>query len=297
MSIGAYLFAAERGLPAVYLNNREPDRILWMDGSRSERCGHRPGIAEFLAGYGYASHKPEAKVAEAEGRAARWWGCARVLAAHALPEDLLRFGSEAESASAREKGVGPARLDLNPNALRSEPVRSTLAEGFGLGGLDDSPHGRLDRHAVRFLLGGWLECFLWGLLTRHAAELGLWDVRLGIEPAHRESPDSKNEIDVAFMYRYGLWLVECKSGDQAHDPAADVLYKIEAIGRQFRALRVRTVLATTSANLLDRRTGSLRRSIQDRADLYGLRILGLDQIRRLADDWASADALRSALDL
>ena len=38
---------------------------------------------------------------------------------------------------------------------------------------------------------------------------------------------------------------------QEHDPGSDILYKVEAVTRQFRALRVKSYLATTGANVLD----------------------------------------------
>jgi hypothetical protein len=59
-----------------------------------------------------------------------------------------------------------------------------------------------------------------------------------------------------------------------------VLYKVEAVVRQFRALHVRSYLATTSANLF--KDGRLKESIRNRSEIYDCRILAAEGIRSLA---------------
>ena len=72
MSIETYQFFTALGGTLVYINQSEPDRIQWMDGSKVETCGHRLSIAEFHAGYGFSSRKPPVEVAEGEARASSW---------------------------------------------------------------------------------------------------------------------------------------------------------------------------------------------------------------------------------
>jgi len=280
MSIETYQIFTALGGTLVYINLSEPDRIQWMDGSKVETCGHRLSIAEFLAGYGFSSRKPPAEVAEGEARASSWWDLARALAAEASPGELLVFESDKQRQKARDKG-----LTLEPGHLRSPivdspAIRSRLAEAFGMAESSGGLAGKLDKYQVNFLLGQWLEVFVWGLLERNQGALGIWDVRLGLEPA---SPDGKvaNDFDVAFMRRYALWVVECKTGAQEHDPQFDIQYKVEAIARQFRALRVQTVLATTSDNVLDE-NGKVKESHRNRAEAYGCKIVTRDQVRQLA---------------
>src|SRR5207253_936001 len=107
----------------VYINIRQPDVILWMDGARTEVCHHRPTIAEFLAGYGFESRKPPEKVAEAEGRARQWSGLARELAAHALPDDLIQFRDDAEREKARKRGIALEDRHLSPAWRQIDPIR------------------------------------------------------------------------------------------------------------------------------------------------------------------------------
>jgi len=60
--------------------------------------------------------------------------------------------------------------------------------------------GKLDKYQVNFLLGQWLEVFVWGLLERNQEALGIWDVvgqRAGQERQGQGKPPQSCR---------GLWL-------------------------------------------------------------------------------------------
>jgi hypothetical protein len=132
MSIAAYQFFSALNATPVSISGREPNLIHWLDNSHSETCTHRPGIAGFLAGHGLESHKPPPKVAEAESRARGWWDLARVLAAHALAEDLIVFGEgegvASERKRARDRGMSLEERHLHPAWMANKVrQRSTTA--------------------------------------------------------------------------------------------------------------------------------------------------------------------------
>jgi hypothetical protein len=291
MSIAAYQFFSVLNATPVYISSREPNLIHWLDDSSTATCSHRPSIAEFLAGYGFESQKPPAKVAESESRARGWWDLARVLAAHALADDLIVFGEGEDAPSerkrARDRGMNLEERHLHPAWMAIEPVRHALEQHFGV-------PAKLDKYQARFLTGEWLEVFLWGTLDRYQEPLGLWDVRLGLEPA-RFGDTSGNEFDVSFMRNYGLWMIECKTGGQEHDVGGEIFYKVEAVVRQFRALHVRTVLATTSDFLLDTKTGQIKKSLRTRAQIYRCAIADRDQIHELARSETPVETLEKLL--
>jgi len=200
-----------------------------------------------------------------------------VIAEHAHSTDLLPLSDE-DRDKARKKG-----WQLQPDQLGGScpgPVAAATASALGLQTNQGSLSGYLDKYMVQFLTGGWLEVFVWGLLSRCADALGIWDVRLGLDVG-RPGDSSGNDYDVAFMRNYSLEMIECKSGAQEHDPGGEVLYKVEALKRQFGAIRVRAYLATTGINVLDK-DGKIKSSLQNRADIYGCRILTTDQLRELA---------------
>jgi hypothetical protein len=278
MSIAAFEFFKAIAGRVVYTNFTRPNVLLALDSSVAETCDHRLSISEFLAGYGFESRKADDKLREAESRVRAWATCARLIATTASAQEILPLADD-DRTSARKKG-----LQLQPGQLKTDSadVAASIRNAFSLQGhgTGDSLHGTLDKYAVEFLTGGWLEVYFWDLLSRHADALGVWDVRLGFEVG-RSGNSSGNDFDVAFMRDYGLSMVECKSGAQHHDPGSDILYKVEAVTRQFRALRVRSYLATTGHNILDGH-GKLKSSVKNRASIYNCRVLTAADIRRLA---------------
>jgi hypothetical protein len=296
MSITAYEFFKALGARLVYIDVRRPHELLDLDGGAAEFCGHRLGIEEFVTGYGFQLTRAADKIRRDEQRARQWWPCARLIALHATEAGLVRLQGPEEERRRRWNRGRDKGLTLNAGELPIEntALRAELEKGFGLKPEGSSLVGELDRHAFRFLTGQWLEVFLWGLLERHAESLGIWDVRLGIEIGRGGGSGDTNDFDIAFMHEYSLAMVECKTGAQEHDPAAGALYKIEAVIRQFRALRVRSYLATTSANVLENGGDTIKDAVANRAALYGCRILPRATIRALAAEPDSAERLREA---
>jgi len=88
--------------------------------------------------------------------------------------------------------------------------------------------------------------------------------------------------------------VECKSGAQEHDPGSDILYKVEAVTRQFRAIRVQSFLATTGAKVLGA-DQQIKRTLRDRSDIYNCRILTTSTIQDLARPSISAAEISNVL--
>ncbi len=281
MSIATYEFFKALAGKLVYTNVARPARLIDMSTDLTEDCGHRLEIKEFLAGYGFESRKPDDKLAEAKQRARGWAHSAKLLALHACEQDILVLGDE-ERKRARDKGIelSADRFNFPCDELREIWLNGATAR-------------KLTKHEAEFLTGGWLEVFVWDVLARNRDALGIWDVQLGLEVGRR-GDQSGNDFDVAFMHNHGLSMVECKSGSQDHDPGSDILYKVEAVTRQFRALRVRSYLATTGTNVLDKEN-KVKASLRTRADIYQCRILVQDEIRKLAQDVDNAEAARKLI--
>lgn len=289
MSIAAYEFFRALTGRLVYMNIARPADVSDIETRRTERAEHRLTIKEFLAGYGFTSVKSDDKVRDAERRAADWWECSRVIAEHGTQDELLRLTTAEERKRARDKGLVLATGELCPSS--PPPVRDAICLAFGLPSEGGKPAGKLDKYMAQFLTGGWLETFFWGLLRKHADAVGVWDVRLGIEVARRGA-ESGNDFDVSFICDHGLCMMECKSGAQEHDPGLDVLYKVEAVTRQFRALHVRSWLATAS-DLIREKTGNIKPHIANRAALYNCQLVTRDQIQALGAGADKADCLKS----
>lgn len=281
MAIAGFDFFKAVGARLVYFNNQRPSELIDMETYTSEIVSHRTSTAEFLAGYGFGMAKKMEKIVQAENRARQWWPLARSIAGTA--GDGLRVAWNDETRRRfREKGgqLQPGHVQVNSEAIKEH------VEVLGVDCQGKDLLGRIDKYQADFLAGGWLEAFIWGLLERHAEALGVWDVHLGIHPCKDSGAD--NDFDVSFMRRQRLSMVECKSGTQEHDPGADILYKVEAVIRQFRALGVSSCLATTSPLVLDE-AGELKANIANRAAIYNCPVLTRNDIIQVAEGAESAD--------
>ena len=282
MSIAAFQFFSAFGARLIYLNVPRPDVLLDLQTGQTETCPYRPTIAEYLAGYGFDLTKAAEKIAEDEQRAREWCATAQTLAREARSDDLLTFPSEEERTRARRKGFPLAAAPWK-DWVRNSPILLPMLVDFA------SAAGQVTRHQTDFLLGRWLEVFMWNLLTRHADDLAIWDVRLGLEVGREEA---RNDLDVTFMCRRGLVVVECKTGSQTYGPWTDVFYKLEAVKQQLAALNIESVLAASVANILDKDGQALREDVQNRARLYRCRIVTLPNIRKLGGDPGNTESVR-----
>ena len=281
MSIATHEFFKALGGKIIYTNVSRPAQLMNLGDGTTETCSYQLTIKEFLAGYGFESRKSDDKIADAECRAKGWIESATLLARHCSNNGVLVLDDN-ERKKARAKGI---ELAKDRFTFPCERLRQIW--------LGDSTSQKLNKYEAEFLTGGWLEVFFWNLLQQHAETLGIWDVRLGLEVG-RTGANTGNDFDVSFMHDYGLAMIECKSGSQDHDPGTDILYKVEAVTRQFRALRVRSYLATTSGNVLDK-DGNVKQSLCTRSEIYNCKILTCKEIASLANDSTTAEQIKSLL--
>lgn len=100
--------------------------------------------------------------------------------------------------------------------------------------------------ARQFVNGGWLENHVYNALSDLAPTLGVHDYALNLKVL---APDGKtrNEIDVAFLYRNALYLIECKAANLGASSKADdtngtdAVYKLDTL-HKLGGLRTHTML-------------------------------------------------------
>ncbi|NPV63065.1 MAG: DUF1887 family protein [Methanotrichaceae archaeon] len=293
MSIGAFEFFESKIAKILYVPIIGQNRAInFADGSFIE-LRYRLKIKEFLAGYGFSYFKKDEIILKGERRAKELFELAVNLSAnidgtHKMMNDLdIKFEElfkedvETARSKARDKGITLVNLEI-----QDERMRNLISDSFGLSDNGGNLNGKLDRHAVQFLTGGWLEAFIWGVLSKYSDDLSIFDVRLGIHPGKKIDKNAsikevKNDWDIAFMYDQSLRFVECKTGDQEQDPSGnETLYKVEAVKKQLGALNIKSYLATTSPNVLN--GSNIRDAIADRARLYNCIIIPSLKIQSLA---------------
>ncbi|MEM2096861.1 MAG: DUF1887 family CARF protein [Methanothrix sp.] len=293
MSIGAYeFFRPKENSRIIYISASDQSKAIDFSRGADIPLRHRTTVAEFLAGYGFDVLKYD-KMKENEKRSERWLGLAAEIAARSQNGAVLGFLANLSRISNDRKGRdrGLEISEADGLFLSDDHLREMIASSFALACDGERFTGALDKYAVRFLTGGWLEVFTWGLLK------GLdraWDVHLGLQIG-RKNEMLQNDLDVAFMTDQSLRIVECKTGGQEHDrEGSDTLYKIEAIRRQLGALRVQSYLVTTSENVIDSGTGKVKEHLENRSMLYGCTIIDPRRVAELARMYLAGDAQLNA---
>lgn len=288
MSMGAYVFSRERGMKTLYIAESNQRQAVDLLGGASTDLDHQVSTAEFLAGYGFDllnSHTLEKN----ENSARKWVDIAALLAANhddgSLREMLGRLHSLQEKKAKTSRKAwereGLTLSDRDGISLRNPSLRAAIAETFNLKEFGVRLTGPLNKRAVEFLTGKWLEVFVWSLLLPFENRR-IWDLHLGVNAGRKGSGES-NDFDVSFMQDQSFCIVECKTGGQGHDPGANAtLYKIEAVKAGLMAIRMNTYLATTSPNVVKQGTGEIKESVANRCKLYNCTIIHGEPIREMA---------------
>ncbi|MCX8207743.1 MAG: DUF1887 family protein [Methanothrix sp.] len=297
MSIGAYEFFRQRGNARIlYISASKQSKAINFSGGTDIPLRHRISVAEFLAGYGFDVLNHD-KMKENEKRSEKWLGLAAEIAARSRNGAVLGFLANLSRISNEQRGRdrGLEISEADGLFLGDDHLGEMIAASFGLAYDDRHFTGALDKYAVRFLTGGWLEVFTWGLLRGLAnVRDNVWDVHLGLQIGVKNER-LQNDLDVAFMIDQSLRIVECKTGGQEHDrEGSDTLYKIEAIRKQLGALRVQSYLVTTSDNVIDSETGKIREHLANRSRLYECTIIDPQKIVELARMYLAGDAKLNA---
>jgi group II intron reverse transcriptase/maturase len=124
----------------------------------------------------------------------------------------------------------------------------------------------LNKDEVQYITGGWFEEYIYYAVKK---QLKLEDKAIWLN-LKLQTP-VKNEIDITFIYKNTLYLIECKTSDMVLDKsiAAEVQYKSSAISRKF-GLSVKPYFVTLG-NLRDKNgCGAIRKEIIERSEAMGV---------------------------
>lgn len=148
-----------------------------------------------------------------------------------------------------------------------------------------------DEGARRYVNGGWLEDHVFNQLERSQADSSaIQDMARGLEYVRlTDATAIKNELDVVFLSRNRLHIIECKTKRfqctlNPDAPGADALYKLDGVRQQLGGRQAR-VLFVSYQPLLD--------SHRQRAADMGIRLCIGREIRYLAEllrEWVGSEA-------
>jgi hypothetical protein len=239
MALAAQAVAQTAGWPTFYVDV-DTDRIVWLDKTRpSQALSHQLRLRHYLRGYGASLvdgvQRPQANAA---------WQTLMddlVLNAGTLSEPIGQLNYLAQEARSS------LRINLTERQLDSRSLEALLRkfEQAQLLQLKGSALHFPSEAARAFANGGWIEHHVYQTVCRVTADLGIRDKAPNLQI--KDINGQPNEMDVAFLARNRLFVIECKTArmDNPEDlKANDTLYKLAENCRRIGGLGTRGMLAT-----------------------------------------------------
>ena len=242
MALAAQSIALAAGWSVFYVD-ADTDEVIWLGA----RAGQRQRLTEhlrlrhYLMGYGFelgaSSGRPPADTRQEA------LINTLLLQIGSLEKPLGQLNWLAQQAEDRRSLGIPLderqRHDPNLAALlrQFEDAGVLTVAGAAIAFPDEARRG--------FAKGGWLEQYLQRVVSGQARALGLRDLAANLEVT--DAGGVTNELDLVFLARNRLFIVECKTArmDKPQAPKAnDTLFKLAEIVRRVGGLGARGLLAS-----------------------------------------------------
>ena len=193
------------------------DTIIWLDREPSapQPLQQHLKLRNYLQSYGFAlKEKPDRPSASAAQQQ-----LTQKLAgqAHSLKDALSSLNALAQDAENRRS----LRVPLPGNYQNNYPLRHLIELFESVQALEQKGSAlHFASEADRdFVKGGWLELHTMQALNQTHGDIGVQDKAIGLEVVH-ETTGTQNELDIAFMARNRLFVIECKPPASTNPRAA-----------------------------------------------------------------------------
>lgn len=223
MAIAAQEVFAREKLPILYVHPERNELLPLFGAGERMAIEGRVRLSEYLAIHGYRELSRE-RTEPPEAH-------------HALCDELVkeveRFGKQLRRLNLLAAGAKDT-LQVNlSESSRDERLLEILdkLDRYGLATIEGGTLVFPDKRSRFFANGGWLELYVARVVDSLAQELGIQDSArsLTVESAS----GARNEIDVAFLARNRMFLIECKArrmdGPDENGPGAETLYKLDSL--------------------------------------------------------------------
>lgn len=259
--------------PVLYVNVESDEVIVIGQNARSQPLQAKLRVRELLESHGFEVEQQQHPVVSGElrdltarvidhiGSAGRALGQVNLLAAQAKDAPQLRSKLSDWQLDSRSLGDMLALF---------EEARQLKVKGAAV---------EFPNEAARsFVNGGWLEVHTYHALKDLQGQHDrITDVVMNAKVQHPDGR-TRNEVDVAFLYRNTLHLIECKTANLASDgaggddKATEAIYKMEAL-LKLGGLRTRGMIVDYRGAL------SAHKSNLDRARNAGIEVVSGTQLR------------------
>lgn len=228
MSIAAQEIFRLNKSPVFYVDV-ETDNVFFLgDNKPTQKLTQKIDIANYLKTYGYQITNEDKRGLPQEHKDLCEQMVLHVADWESAIGQLNLLANKAEEINTLKAIIEDAsRLPIYFDTLIAECSNAGLIEGNIRNGIKFK-----DDNARNFCNGGWLEGYVNRILSElRKEELLQEQPHLNVKVKKEKS--SENEIDVAFMAKNRLHIIECKtkrfSGKQAGQAGTDTVYKLDSI--------------------------------------------------------------------
>ena len=225
MAVAAQEVFRANDRPAFYVSI-ETDEIIFLSGGHSAPLNTKLKIVESLRAHGYATQG---------GQTPQISAAQRDLAAR-LVDHVSSAGRALGQINSLASQAEPS-LRCQMTEAQADSTLSNMLALFADGGYVKQAGTALtfpDEASRFFVNGGWLEYHLLQVLRDLQGTHPVTDIAFNLKVI-RPDGNTDNEIDVAFMYRNTLHIIECKSANLAQpgatqdDKATEAVYRMESL--------------------------------------------------------------------
>lgn len=241
MALAAQNVASTAGWDSFYVDV-DTDEVIPLDRTRPARAlAPALGLSHYLQAYGFRREKASPPTPLRQGADDLLQTLVTQVGSLEKPLGQLNWLAERAEASNRlSVQMSDAQLDSRSlNTLLRNFEEAELLQTQG-----ETIHFT-DAAARSFAKGGWLERHVFRRVAALRDELGMRDQEANLHLVDGEGV--RNELDVAFIARNRLFVIECKTsrmdGERA-EKANDTLFKLAEVGRRVGGLGARAMLVS-----------------------------------------------------
>lgn len=231
----------------VFYVDAANDQVTWVPMARAEprlptRLTEQLRLPHYLRGYGFKlsnapSLEPNPRLDE-------------IIQTLLLQSATYELGIGALNAlCARMAASGQRSAELTDKEADSKGLERLLTL-YADKGLLEYEDGRrvtfVDEETRDFAMGGWLERHVYNVLSSRKADLGIRDHAVNVEVKDVEWSQT-NELDVLFLAKNRLHVIECKTSkmlDDGADRAQEALYKLAENAQRIGGIEARKLFVS-----------------------------------------------------
>ncbi len=245
MALAARSIAEAAGWPVFYVDV-DTDEIIWLGKNMppTRKLTEQLRLRHYLMGYGFTPTnsidrpQPSARHNELLN--------ALMMQIGSLEHPLSQLNWLAQQAE--NKRALQIELDAQQQDSRSLDALLRNFENAGVLRVSGSQLSFTDEEQRAFAKGGWLEHYVFRAVSSLTGEINIRDKAANLELS--DATGVKNELDVAFMAKNRLFVIECKTARMDKPDASkanDTLFKLSEICRRVGGLGTRGMLASYRA--------------------------------------------------